>query len=332
MTPRPPRPDLSRAKLFIGPMSVNTVDAVIEFANETAIPLGLIPSRRQVDHDGGYTGFNTESFARYVRERSQNVILQRDHGGEGQGDRPDDGVASYNADAKHFDLVHIDPWKTKKDYASGMKATLDTIEMLEGLNPDLGYEVGTEEAIHPSTADELRQLLDDLKRKLPAGAFAKIKFAVIQSGTSLQETHNTGTYDSSRLGQMIKVCKSHDVLSKEHNGDYLETTLIRQKFTQGLDAINIAPEFGKIETETACEMMGKGKDYDTFFNLCLECPRWRKWVGPDFDPNHNRDELIRICGHYVFNDPRYKQLKRNWRGFDEEAKKRIKNRIREIVA
>ena len=324
--------DLSRAKLFIGPMSVNIIDAVIEFANETGEPLGLIPSRRQVDHDGGYTGFNTESFAKYVRAKTNRVILQRDHGGEGQGDRPDDGIASYTADANYFDLVHIDPWKAKKDYASGMKATLETIQLLDRLNPKVGYEVGTEEAIHASTAQELQQLLDDLKASLDACAFAKIKYAVIQSGTSLRETHNTGSYDESRLDQMVEVCKSHNLLSKEHNGDYLETSLIKSKFDQGLDAINIAPEFGKIETETACELMGnKGADYETFFNLCLECPRWKKWVGSTFDPHASKDELIRICGHYVFNEPRFKEMKKRLLGFDAEAKKRIKNRIREIV-
>jgi hypothetical protein len=319
------------AKLFIGPMSVNIIDAVIDFANETGEPLGLIPSRRQVDHDGGYTGFDTESFANYVRQRTDKVILQRDHGGAGQGDRPDDGVASYTADAKHFDLVHIDPWKAHKDYGSGMKATLETIQLLDRLNPKVGYEVGTEEAIHPSTAQELNQLLDDLKSSLATSAFAKIKYAVIQSGTSLQETHNTGHYDQSRLGQMIKVCKSHNLLSKEHNGDYLETALIKQKFAQGLDAINIAPEFGKIETETAIDMMSKS-DFDTFFHLCHECPRWKKWVAADFDPHANKDALVRICGHYVFNDSRFKQMKSRWNRFDVEAKRRIKSRIREIVA
>ena len=40
--------------LFIGPMSQNVVDAVIKFSKEKNIALGLIPSRRQVDHDFGY--------------------------------------------------------------------------------------------------------------------------------------------------------------------------------------------------------------------------------------------------------------------------------------
>src|SRR5437879_4761000 len=106
-------------------MSVNIVDAVIEFANGNATPLGLIPSRRQVDFGGGYVGWTTQRFSEYVRERTSRVILQRDHGGEGQGDSPDDGRDSYAVDAKYFDLIHIDPWKAKKSYHDGLAATIE---------------------------------------------------------------------------------------------------------------------------------------------------------------------------------------------------------------
>ena len=37
-------------KYFIGPMSKNVVDAVIDFDGS----FGFIPSRRQVDYNGGY--------------------------------------------------------------------------------------------------------------------------------------------------------------------------------------------------------------------------------------------------------------------------------------
>ena len=48
-----------KPRLFIGPMSKEIVDAVIDFP----WPLGLIPSRRQVDHESGYVnGWVTETF------------------------------------------------------------------------------------------------------------------------------------------------------------------------------------------------------------------------------------------------------------------------------
>ena len=36
-------------KFFIGPMSKNIVDSIIEFQTESKNKIGLIPSRRQVD-------------------------------------------------------------------------------------------------------------------------------------------------------------------------------------------------------------------------------------------------------------------------------------------
>ena len=41
-------------KYYIGPMTKNVVDAIIEFCDETNNNIGLIPSRRQVEFDGGY--------------------------------------------------------------------------------------------------------------------------------------------------------------------------------------------------------------------------------------------------------------------------------------
>lgn len=41
-------------KYYIGPMSKNIVDAIIEFSNKTNHSVGLIPSRRQIEWDGGY--------------------------------------------------------------------------------------------------------------------------------------------------------------------------------------------------------------------------------------------------------------------------------------
>ena len=57
-------------RFFIGPMSKNVVDAVINFDSD----IGLIPSRRQVDYDGGYVNnWTTKEFSKY----SKNIILKR---------------------------------------------------------------------------------------------------------------------------------------------------------------------------------------------------------------------------------------------------------------
>ena len=74
----------------------------------------------------------------------------------------------------------------------------------------------------------------DLYNSLPTKIFKQIKYLVIQSGTSLKETTNTGEYDKGRLLSMINVAKHWGLISKEHNGDYIPSTLIKEKMSLGL--------------------------------------------------------------------------------------------------
>ena len=70
-------------KFYIGPMSKNVVDSIIEFTEETGNEIGLIPSRRQVEYNGGYVNnWTTKEFSKYVDGK---VLIARDHGGPGQG-------------------------------------------------------------------------------------------------------------------------------------------------------------------------------------------------------------------------------------------------------
>ena len=110
---------MKEAKFYIGPMSKNVVDAVIEFSEETDNKIGFIPSLRQVEYNGGYVNnWTTEEFSKYVNGR---VVIERDHGGAGQGYMEDDGIGSFQADAEHFDIIHIDPWKKYPEYEDGLK-------------------------------------------------------------------------------------------------------------------------------------------------------------------------------------------------------------------
>ena len=145
-------------------MSKNVVDAVIEFTEETDNKIGFIPSRRQVEYNGGYVNnWQTGVFAEYVRSRTSLVILQRDHGGRAQGSRPE--AASYNSDAIEgkFDLIHIDPWKEFVSLDEMVTETADNIRLCNAANNKCQYEVGTEEAIHRYTAEELDYFLTLLK-------------------------------------------------------------------------------------------------------------------------------------------------------------------------
>ena len=303
---------MKEPKIFIGPMSKNIVDSIIKYCDEKNKVVGLIPSRRQVEFDGGYVNnWTTEEFSNYVKNKTKNILLVRDHCGPLQGYTEDDGMESFKEDCKYFDVIHIDVWKKYSNYDDGLKATIELISLGYDLNPNLYFEVGTEESIRLFTPEELDRLLTDLKTYLHYNIHSRIKYAVIQSGTALQGNTNIGDYDNSRLVEMVNVVSKHGLISKEHNGDYLSNDLLYDKFSCGLDSINIAPEFGQIETKVILEYMHKDNPelIDEFYNLCYESKRWEKWVPDGFIPEDNKLDIINICGHYVFSNPKFIDLK-----------------------
>ena len=50
-------------KFFIGPVTKNTIDTVIEYSNYYGTEFVFIPSRRQIEYNGGYVNnFTTKEF------------------------------------------------------------------------------------------------------------------------------------------------------------------------------------------------------------------------------------------------------------------------------
>lgn len=316
-------------KYFIGPMSKNIVDAILEFCKKTENKIALIPSRRQVEWNGGYVNnWTTKEFSIHALP----LTLQRDHAGPGQGATDDDGYESLKHDCEYLDLIHIDPWKKYPEFGDGLEETIKMIKYCYSLNPKIKFEVGTEEAIRRFESHELEELMDSLHRLLPLNIYNQIKYLVIQSGTSLKGTIQTGTYDSERLKQMVNICKQFNILSKEHNGDYIPVSTIQEKFALGLDAINIAPEFGLIETQTYLDEIGSDeKTFDRFWQICYDSKKWEKWVNPGFDPYYNKKELVKICGHYVLSNPKFlSDIKPKYSGIDDMIKTNITTKLNQL--
>ena len=305
-------------------MSKNVVDSIIEFDGS----FGFIPSRRQVDYNGGYVNsWTTGEFATYVNGR---VPIERDHGGIGQGYKHDDGIESFMHDCRYFDKIHIDPWKEYQDFDKGLQETIDCINFIYLVmgKEKVKFEVGTEESIRRFEVDELENLLRHLKGKLESDIFENIEYVVVQSGVGLDlgKQNNTGTSYPDRLGKMISVCKKYGKKSKEHNGDYLSNKEYKDRFDLGLDSINIAPEFGQLET--LCYLEEMGEDIDEYYNICYESKRWEKWVDETFIPVDNKRELIEICGHYVFSDESFLDIKPD---IDDKIKKVISEKLRSLT-
>jgi hypothetical protein len=190
------------------------------------------------------------------------------------------------------------------------------------------FEVGTEEAIRKFSVTELDSLLTDLYNNLSDDIFDSIEYVVVQSGVGLDlgKQNNTGTFDPDRLEKMIGVCKKFGKKSKEHNGDYLSNDEYKVRFDMGLDSINIAPEFGQLETMIYLNHMDS-ESISTWYELCLKSKRWEKWVDEYFIPQDNKRELIEICGHYLFSDNGFKKIKPD---IDTEIVLEIKYKLGEL--
>lgn len=318
--------------LFIGPMTKNVVDACIEYANDEKVPLALIPSRRQIDMASGYVnGWKTASFASYVRSRSDMIVLERDHGGAWQGDEDDFGVLSLVHDSQHFDLLHIDPFKKYKDIWAAASYTAYIMEELK--DAPCRFEIGTEEAICRLTVDQARKFFSMVRDRVRDG-LDRVEYLVVQFGTKIIGAHNTGQFDLIRAREMIALCAEFGKKSKEHNGDYLTAEGVRERRALGLDALNIAPEMGGIESECVLHAMGDRQDLiDRFFKCCLATNRWQKWFPKNFDPASDKGGVIHACGHYCFSDPEFVCISSeiDYKTATDKAKIKMKERIQELT-
>ena len=305
---------LMNSKLCFGPMSKNIVDSIINYSNITNTSITFIPSRRQIEWNGGYVNnWTTKDFSEYVKSKSNMIAIQRDHGGPGQGTYDDDGYKSLKYDCKYFDAVHIDPWKKYPDFEVGLKWTIDLLKFCYNENSNLYFEIGTEESIRKFTAEKIEKLLFEIKNNIKAEIFERILFCVIQSGTALKDGINIGNYNNDRLVKMLNVVKIYNKLSKEHNGDYMKKELMISKFNTGLNSLNIAPEIAVFETKIFLDNLIKNNEHikiDLFYNLCYNSGKWKKWVSEDFNPNKNKHKLILICGHYIFSNNDFQIIKK----------------------
>ena len=349
--------------LGIGPMSKNLIVASLELAKEKDFPILFIASRNQVDAQelgGGYVcNWDQRSFQEDIAQIAKEVdftglyYLCRDHGGPWQRDNErsshfPEAIAmelakrSYIEDlVNHFDLLHIDP--TKDPYVMGKSIDMEvviqrTIQLIEYVEmerkcrnlPEIGYEVGTEETNGGLTSQENYEIfIQQLTKELLVKGLPIPVFIVGQTGTLTRLTENVGefSYHSSKI--LADTAKKYGVGLKEHNGDYLEDYIILDHPSLSITAMNVAPEFGFIETKAYLELVrleekeyenGRLKDKSNLKAVmsreAANSGRWKKWlvgekihlsVADILEDAELRNKVCEICGHYTYE---HKDVKR----------------------
>lgn len=315
---------------FIGPMTKNVVESVIDFNKENHNLFGMIPSRRQVecaDLGGGYVNnWNTADFTSFAGS----TVILRDHGGPKQGKDVDDGKESLRHDIElGIKFIHIDPWKNVSTIDDAVTQTINLMEFCNRLSEDCFFEIGTESAIYKYTPDELLYFLTNVYNTSGA-LFSKVVYCVVQSGTQVLGTSNIGKFNFDESKRMCQIVKRFGILAKEHNSDYLTNEEIRLRKDAGVDSLNIAPEFGVLETDVIIDMLKTAPSLlEDFLNLCYKSGKWKKWVKEE----PTRLEIARICGHYVLSTEEFINIKRslNKDDFDFVIKKKIKDNLSRLV-
>ena len=99
--------------------------------------------------------------------------------------------------------------------------------------------------------------------------------------------------------------------------------------------MNIAPEFGFIETKTVLEEILNNQEeelFEEFFKLCYESNKWKKWVNKNFYlTEFKKHVIIRTAGHYVFSNPKFLLIKQQMPNIETKIKENINKRIYEVL-
>jgi hypothetical protein len=330
------------SRLGIGPMSRNVVNAAIRLAYRHRRAVMIIASRSQVeceDFGCGYVeGWSTQEFIGYVRTRDPGGLLQicRDHGGPWQHtaemnkDLDEAQVMrrcldSFLHDIRHgADIIHIDTSREADGEASFEQAMERLVklygeceEFARAHSKKVQFEVGLErqsDAI--DDPKEFRAKLMHILGGLSRESLSPPTFVVGQTGTKVVGLENRGhlVSDPSAVGaeinQLAQICWEHGLALKAHNGDYLSSSTMRYLMLSGVDAVNIAPEYGVTETAAflaLLEELGLSNLRDEFLALAYNSGSWRKW----FEGEDATDLQRSIAaGHYVFATDAFRDIKR----------------------
>ena len=164
---------------------------------------------------------------------------------------------------------------------------------------------------------------DQRERNLPHPIFI-----VGQTGTLTRKTENVGHYSIENAIKLSSLANKYNVAVKEHNGDYLADEILISHLASGIGAVNVAPEYGTVETRAyleLCVVEDKLKENGLISetsNLrkvlathAINCGRWKKWMLKEqkdltaeeiFKDETLTKEILDIAGHYTFNDDEVK--------------------------
>lgn len=271
-----------------------------------SFPLMVVASRNQVDWHSGYV-CNTEMLSMLIA--SDNVLLCRDHCGPYFSDSDkkltlsealEECKKTIFSDIKSgFDLIHIDVSRIGHHQLEYAKELIDyTLDLKSNILLEFGSEDNTGEGLEPSLAriDEQLEFIEKYK--------SNVKFFVTQTGSFTQHKQ-MGNFDIDFNTRIANRIHQSGFMFKEHNADYLSDKEIKKRKLAGVDAMNIAPQLGSVQTQILKDISGNNKEWYEFSKRVIDSGLWTKWLPKDVV---NMELAVIVAGHYHFNSIEYKRL------------------------
>lgn len=300
-------------------MSLEVINSLNFFSKKYKKNIMLICSRNQIESEklgGGYVNnFSTTDFANFVKsKKNKRLIMSRDHCGPFKRDgiiknkknlikEIENCKISLLDDIKNdFKILHIDTSECGgAKYEIAQELINFCNQSAREYNKKIFFEFGCEDH---------GVLTNFQKFKKDAKFFSRYKnkqFIVCQTGSLIKSTFQIGQFDIDSVKIMKKIAKDNGILLKEHNCDYLNIEQIELRKEYGINAINIAPELGVIQsnlTFNISKKLGLEKEIREFQKLVLKKGKWKKWN------YNNENDLIKFftSGHYHFGLDKYKRL------------------------
>jgi hypothetical protein len=295
---------MKKYKLGVGPMSREIIECINEYGEHA--PLMVVASRNQVDYDSGYVT-NTTTLAGMI-DRT-NIMICRDHCGPYFSDRDKNLSLSealeeckktiYEDIKAGFDLIHIDVSRIEHHQLEYAKELIEYALMHDPkILMEFGSEDNTGEGLGPSLAriDEQLEFISQYKDN--------IKFFVTQTGSFTQHMQ-MGTFDIEFNTQISNRIHSAGFMFKEHNADYLSRNEVLKRRFVSVDALNIAPQLGTVQTRILKDLSNDNKEWYEFSKKVFGSGLWTKWLPRDVN---NKELAVIVAGHYHFNSIEYKRL------------------------
>ena len=146
-------------------------------------------------------------------------------------------------------------------------------------------------------------------------------FIVIRTGNYVMETKNIGIFedivngkrmqDEKNIRKIIRLCNQKNIMIKEHNADYISDDALKFHTKIGIHAINVAPEFGVVETNAILKWLEENNmenERKQLLDISFQSDKWQKWIIPNSKITDYEKSVI--SAHYVFSDSKVTNILR----------------------